>query len=482
MESEKTNNFEEFSQEIGNEEEVKTLPPKKWYHGITLFLLFSALVAVLGSFLFGMVIGIMNSPFEAITICNTTSNEIFQPCIPMQEYQWTLVIVGFPIGALFGSLSASIASDFIGRKVTLWIAHLVTIIGTSLLSIFSSVVVFVFGRILIGLGVGACSVLVPMYLAEISPTHLRGFIGSFNPIANTVGILFAQLLGVVLSFQPGWRILLAFQALPSIIAVILLPFVGNSPTWFLLKGRKEDAEKSLKKLRNEENVDEEMSEIIENTIPNNFYKSFKSFIRKETIRPLIAGAGLHISQQISGINVVYFYSTSIFKSAGIESASLITVLTGLVTIIANFVALGLVERFGRRILLILGTLVQFVSFLVLALCFILQDYSPKVLSIISILCVLTYIFGFAFGLGPITWIMIGELFPSDSKSIAMGISVCINWLSTTIVVLTFPYVRILLGKYAFLPYVTFIFGIIFFEFFAVPETKGLKSEEIKFKY
>jgi SP family facilitated glucose transporter-like MFS transporter 1 len=456
------------------------IPPKsKWYHEITIWLLFAVFTIVLGSFSFGFVVGVLNSPEEAIRKCNTTmSDEFFPPCVQMGDVEWTAAIVMFPVGALFGSLGAGPVSDRIGRKWGLFIGHCVVIVAAFIMSFLSHFISFLIARLMIGFGIGILSVVIPLYLSEVAPANLKGAIGAVNTLFNTTGIFITQILGIFLSWQPGWRVLLAMQAIPSLLACGLLYYTPNSPMWLIQKGRDSEAEFMLKRLRKSENVSVEMDEFLKSRpVQTGEKKGWFSFWRKSLTRPLIAGIGLHISQQFSGINVVFFYSTSIFYSAGIQSASIVTAATGVVTIISNLISMYFVERFGRRMLLFIGTIIQFLSFTVLAICFIAQEYSPKVFGILSVIAVLTYLAGFSLALGPITWLMLGELFPSDVKGLFSGICSSVNWICTAFIVLTFPVMRDILGKYTFLPYVGCLLVILVFLFFLVPETRGKNPDD-----
>jgi len=210
-----------------------------------------------------------------------------------------------------------------------------------------------------------------------------------------------------------------------------------------------------------------------------FFTKVKALFRRELWRPLLVGIGLQMAQQLSGVNVVFAYSTSIFTSAGLGNyAALCTTMVGLVNVIFTIIVVPLMDRLGRRTLLLIGETGCFVFFGTLALCFILQHYAVTVFGIISVICVIGFVISFAIALGPIPWLIISEIFPSDVRPLAVSIAVTVNWTCNFVILLTFESMSNALKQYTFLPYTAIILLSIVFTVFLVMETKGKDIQEI----
>lgn len=474
MEEEKKN---ETSPLFTDEVYTKRKPLTK----ITYTLIFTVFVISLGSFQFGYNIGVINSPQAAISGkgLNCTTDGFFKPCVPMSDPQYGVFVSITFIGALIGGLSSGSISDFIGRRTTLFISNIFFIIGSLLISLFSNFYVFITGRLIIGFGIGFTSVVVPLYIAEISPDDMRGSFGTVHQFMIVGAILLTSILGIFLSNNPGWRILFAIPVVISILQMVLLPFCPMSPKWLVSKGWTESANTALYRLRGtEESHGELESPSNEDDKPKGF-AIFKIF-RRTLIKPLFVGVLLHVTQQFSGINVVIFYSTGIFKDSGVDNPALATVIVGVVNIGFTALSIYLVEKLGRKKLLLSSIIISAISFCVLATSYILKEYNigKKYMSLLSVIAILVYIAGFAIGLGPIPWIMLSELYPSDVRGICQGLITGVNWICTFTIGIAFPPLRDLLKAFTFLPFAIFLIISIFFAYFFVPETKGKSIEEL----
>jgi SP family facilitated glucose transporter-like MFS transporter 3 len=461
--------------------ETKTLPNQR----ITFFLLFAAFVITLGSFQFGYNIGVTNSPQEAISggkgnssACDVT--DFFKPCVYMDSTLYSVFVSIFVLGALIGGIFAGPVADAIGRRTTLFFSNVFFVVGSIMLAIFSNFYVFVTARLLIGVGVGVVSVVAPLYLAEISPPNYRGSIGAMHQFMIVGAILVVNILGIPLSDRPHWRFLLGFPAVIATLQLVLLPFCPMSPRWLMSKGWTESARLSLQRLRGAEDVEAELESLTSKEEKKPFWKSLIAVFRVGLIRPIFVGLILHVGQQFSGINAIMFYSTNIFKSAGIDSATIATMAVGIVNIIFSAISVYLVEKLGRKWLLLGSQVVSGISFTVLAISYILKanKIAESAMSIIAVICVLLYIAGFAIGLGPVPWIMLSELYPDDVRGICQGGITAVNWLCTFIIALSFPSIAELLKEYTFVPFAAFIFLSVVLTFFFVPETKGKTMEEL----
>jgi sugar porter (SP) family MFS transporter len=476
----------------------RELPRQGW----NIYLIFVCSVFVIASFQFGYATGVINSPANFVMCGNTTAPEnqtevlhpvpieptepgFFKECIAISDGGWGFVVAMFTVGGLIGGLSGGVIADIIGRRNLTWVNNLFFLIGYLLMSIFSNVYVLCVGRFFIGLGAGIASSVVPMYLSEISPIKLRGAIGVLPQLGIVIGILVSQLLSIPLSARPWqWRLLFGIFGVLPILQMALLPLCPESPKWFLSKrANAVAAENALRRLRrgdvSEEMEQEKKAQLGGRSDKVTFLQKCKALFRRELWRPLIVGVGLQMCQQLSGVNVVFAFSTNIFETAGLAKyAALCTVLVGLVNVIATIVVIPLMDRLGRRTLLIIGEIGCAIFFGVLALSFILQHYQPQVFGIISVICVVGFVISFAIALGPIPWLIISEIFPSDVRPLAVSIATTVNWTCNFVILLTFNYMKAGLKQYTFLPYTGVIVISIVFTVTLVMETKGKTVEQI----
>lgn len=478
MEEEK--NINESSPLYTSEVYTKQKPQVK----TTFILIFSCLVISLGSFQFGYNLGVINSPEAAIRgnypNADCSKNSFFQECVKMDELQYSIFVSILVLGALGGGIISGPIADLIGRRTTLFLCNIFFIVGSSLLTIFSNFYVFVVARFITGLGVGFTSVIVPLYIAEISPDEYRGSLGTIHQFMIVGAILVTSILGIPLSNYPGWRILFSIPIAVSIVQMCLLPFCPMSPKWLINKGWLQSAEYSLKRLRGVDNVVGELdaSKPSEDAQPKSG-GIFKVF-RRQLIKPILIGVLLHVTQQFSGINAVIFYSTNIFKDAGIKQSAIATVIVGVINILATALSIYLVERLGRKKLLLASEIISAISFCILATSYILKYYKigQQFMSYISVISVLTYVAGFAIGLGPVPWVMLSELYPDDVRGICQGAITSVNWICTFIIAVSFPSLAKLLSQFTFLPFAIFLVVSIVLTYFFVPETKGKTMQEL----
>jgi sugar porter (SP) family MFS transporter len=253
------------------------------------------------------------------------------------------------------------------------------------------------------------------------------------------------------------------------------PFLPHSPRWLLLKGRLDFGRKTLQKLRRSEDVEEELNEIKEGL--EGKQGDFADTFRPNMIRPLLISFLVCIGQQVSGPNIINFYSTEIFIKSGVSNPQLATTFVGAVKVLLTIPCIFLVDKFGRRILLISGTFIELIAFVFLAISYMIHDLSP-VFPVISVISVICHTIGYSYSIGPLTWILPSEMFPNDVRNFGLMMCICLNWFTSFIISVSFPLVTSLIGKYAFFPFiggfvVVFILIIIF-----VPETKGKSMEEL----
>ncbi|CAI0392265.1 unnamed protein product [Linum tenue] len=388
------------------------------------------------------------------------------------------------VGAMVGAIASGQIAEYIGRKGSLMIAAIPNVIGWLSISFAKDSSFLLMGRLLEGFGVGIISYTVPVYIAEIAPQNMRGSLGSVNQLSVTIGILLAYLLGLFVH----WRVLAVLGSLPCIILIPGLFFIPESPRWLAKNGMGEDFETSLQVLRGfDTDITVEVNEI---------KRSVASSTRRNTIRfadlrrrrywfPLMVGIGLLVLQQLSGINGILFYSTNIFKSAGVSSSNLATVGVGAIQVVATAITTWLMDKAGRRLLLIISTVGITLSLLLVSVAFFVESsVSPDsslygTMGILSLVGLVAVVIFFSFGLGAIPWIIMSEILPVNIKGLAGSVATLANWLASWMVTMT---ANLLLGwstggTFAIYTVVS-LFTVLFVTLW-VPETKGRTLEEIQ---
>ncbi|XVF63845.1 hypothetical protein PTKIN_Ptkin09bG0119500 [Pterospermum kingtungense] len=388
------------------------------------------------------------------------------------------------VGAMVGAISSGQIAEYIGRKGSLMIAAIPNIIGWLAISFARDSSFLYMGRLLEGFGVGIISYTVPVYIAEIAPQNLRGSLGSVNQLSVTIGIMLAYLLGLFV----GWRILAVLGILPCTILIPGLFFIPESPRWLAKMGMTEDFEASLQVLRGfDADISIEVNEI---------KRSVASTTRKTTIRfaelkrrkywfPLMVGIGLLMLQQLSGVNGVLFYSSTIFEAAGVKSSNIATFGLGAIQVIATAVNTWLVDKTGRRLLLIVSSSGMTLSLLVVAVSFFLKDVVSSdsslysIMSILSVVGVVAMVVAFSLGMGPIPWVIMSEILPINIKGLAGSIATLSNWFIAWVVTMTANLLLDWSSGGTFTIYMLVSAFTIVFVTLWVPETKGRTLEEIQ---
>ena len=306
--------------------------------------------------------------------------------------------------------------------------------------------------------------LVPTYLTEISPINLRGQIGVLHQLCLTLGILIAQTLGFrqLLGVASTWHLLLALPIVPCVIGGLgLMLFFPESPRALLINAHnRERASQALIKLRRTRNIDEEIEQIIQesNETSSDENMSLGEVCTRAELRwPLLTGIALQLAQQLCGINAVFFYSVSIFEKVGIQKDEIqyAVFATGLINVICTIVCVPLIDKLGRKPLLVYPMLVIIVDFLLLTAILVLE-LDGMFYSYLSIVCIIIFIICFAVGLGPIPFIYVAECFKQDSRSAALAICMFTNWVANLVLTLTFPYMTVYISKYYFLVFTVIV--------------------------
>lgn len=438
------------------------------------FVVFATAVTAIGGFLFGYDTAVINGA--------ATYLKAHLQLTPAQE---GLAAASAILGCIPGAMFAGFMSDKFGRKKLLFFCALLYAISGVLSAIPQTFGQFLAARLLSGLGIGASSMICPVYIAEISPEKWRGRLGSLFQLGIVTGIFLTLFINKVIqgmgddtwNTTMGWRWMLGMEAVPAFLFIGLLFTVPESPRWLAQKGQVEEARTILTKIGGADNAAAELTAIqaAASHEEGRFAELFSSAFR----RPLIIAAGLMICSQFCGINAIMYYSTKIFESAGQlkNAAFAASAWVGLINLAFTFVAIALVDKLGRRPLLLIGTLVQTVALTLVGWMFHTQNSGLPLL-----ICIIVFIAAFAMAMGPVSWILCSEIFPNKVRGRAMSVATFAIWTACYIVAQTFPMLNDnpAIGPaktfwiYAVVSLVSFLFVLAM-----VPETKGRTLEEIE---
>lgn len=398
------------------------------------------------------------------------------------------------IGCLFGALIAGVLSDKFGRKKLLLISAFlfaVTSIGNALAPTFS---IFVAWRILGGVAIGLASNLSPMYIAEVAPAQMRGKLVAINQLTIVIGVLAAQLVnwclvrdlpqGATDEFiraswfgQSGWRWMFALTAAPAAFFFFGMFLVPESPRWLAKNGKPEQARTILEKIGGPGYAVNAVKEI-EATLVNEIARvNFGDLLEPKMMKVLLLGVGLAVFQQWCGINSIFNYAEEIFRQAGYDISSVLKNIawTGSVNLAFTFVALGTVDRLGRRPLMLFGAVGLAVIYAILGACYHagMQGFPLLLLVLAAIAC-------YSMSLAPVVWVVISEIFPNRIRGAAMAVAVAALWLACFILTYSFPLLNKALGAAGtFWLYAGIcVLGFIFI-WFMLPETKNKSLEQIE---
>ncbi|XP_063434964.1 solute carrier family 2, facilitated glucose transporter member 8-like [Mytilus trossulus] len=383
-----------------------------------------------------------------------------------------------PLAAMFGGPLGGWMIEKYGRKSTLLFTSAPYIIGWWLIARGGNVTMLLLGRLLTGLASGLITVCAPVYIAEVSTKSLRGLLGACNQLSITVGILMVYSLG--LHFK--WDTLALFGSIPAGLTAIAMFFVPETPRYLLMKERRIQALQSLVKLRGPHTDVEDECRDIEEGIDTKDTFTYSEFKKPELSRPLYISLAIMFFQQFSGINAIMFYTVAIFKSAGIQNSEFSTVIIGAVQVVSTVVACFLMDKAGRRRLLIIaGSIMTVTCFTFGAYYFAIKaGRSPETLSWLAVGSLIIYIIGFSLGWGPIPLLAMSELFPARARGAASGIAIFVNWLCAFIVTKQFSLVQDWFGEaVTFWIFGAFCLGGVMFVIKYLPETKGKSLEDIE---
>ncbi|RIM56847.1 sugar porter family MFS transporter, partial [Staphylococcus arlettae] len=400
--------------------------------------------------------------------------------IPLNSFTEGLVVSSMLIGAIIGSGASGPLADKLGRRRLVLFIAIIYIIGSITLFIAPNITILVIGRLIIGLAVGGSMATVPVYLSEMAPTELRGSLGTLNQLMITIGILSAYIVNYAFADIEGWRWMLGLAVVPSIILLIGIVFMPESPRW-LLEHRSEQAARDVMKITFDNNK-EINSEIKEMREISAISESTWAVIKSPWLRPtLIIGCIFALFQQIVGINAIIFYAPTIFSKAGLGEATSIlgTVGIGTINVLVTIIAVFIVDKVDRKKLLVTGNIGMVTSLIIMAV--LIWTIGITSSSWIIIICLSLFIVFFGITWGPILWVMLPEMFPTRARGAATGVATLVLNIGTLIVAQLFPILNNALStEWVFLIFA--MIGVLALAFVIkyLPETRGRSLEEIEY--
>ncbi len=397
-----------------------------------------------------------------------------------------LVVSAVTLGALIGALLCSRLTEHMSRRGIVKLSAVVFVIGAAVAAAAPNVEVLIAGRLVIGLAVGFASTVVPLYLAEVVPVKSRGSMVALFQLAITAGILMAYLVNAMFADDGEWRAVFALAAVPATMLFTGMLLLPNSPRWLVMRDRVDEAREVLKRVRDPEDpaTEQELQEIV--TAVEEDRRRPQQSLAKALTSPLArtiltVGIGLGIFQQITGINTIIYYAPTILKEAGFgtETAALTTVGIGTLNFVATVVALMVVDRIGRRVILLAGMTGMALCMGVLSVAFAVDDFDG-LWRWVAVACLFGFIACFAISWGWGFWVMASEIYPLFIRGQAISIGNTIQWGANFLISLLFP---ILLSAWGGAPVFGMLagFGVLalLFTHRLVPETNGKSLEQIE---
>ena len=431
------------------------------------YILAISFISALGGYLFGFDFAVISGALPFLRI-------VFE-----LDAWWEGFLTGsLALGCIVGCLIAGKLSDSYGRKFGLFGAALIFAVSSFGMAIAPQLETFVVMRFLSGIGVGMASMLSPIYIAEISPAQVRGRNVAINQLTIVIGILITNLVNYKLSIlgEDSWRWMFGLGVVPSLLFLIGIVWLPESPRWLIAKGRLEEARAVLLRFGNSAVVEKTVDEVV-NSNKETSPISFKEVLHKSVRPAVVIGVTLAIFQQFCGINVVFNYTSTIFESIGasLDQQLFETVSIGIVNLLFTLVAMWQVDKLGRRPLMLIGSLGLAITYVVLA-SLLQNQLSSVMVSIFVLLSISVY----ATSLAPVTWVLISEIFPNRVRGMATSLAMVALWSAYFILVFTFPILAEKLGTYG--PFYLYagicVLGFVFV-LRKVKETKGQTLEELE---
>ena len=475
----KTNTTDEFNNTFqATEEQPESI----------LYVLFIASVAAIGGFLFGFDSGVINGTVTALGNAFNSS-----------EVSTGFNVASVLLGCALGALAAGPLSDHYGRKAIMIITAVIFAISAFGSGISTSSTEFILYRLFGGLGIGAASVLAPAYIAEVAPAALRGRLATLQQLAIVLGLFAAFLSNYIIASQAGgsegifmldiaaWRWMFWVELIPSALFLIGVLFIPESPRYLVAQGQLEKAQKVFSKISSN-NTNEQIENVRKSLHGDKKPSISDLFIEgKKKIHPIIwVGIALSVFQQFVGINVVFYYGSELWQAAGFdESQSLfINVLTGTTNIVSTFIAIALVDKIGRKPLLLVGSIGMFISLGALTFIFGSAGFDDlgklaltENMGTVALIMANLFVVFFGLSWGPVVWVLLGEMFNNRIRGAALAVAASAQWLANFTITMSFPVLLANLGlASAYGLYAISALISIFFVVKYIKETRGVSLE------
>jgi MFS transporter, SP family, xylose:H+ symportor len=443
------------------------------------YILFIALSAALGGLLFGYDTAVISGAIGNLT-------EYFQ--LNPVEIGWA--ISSALVGCLIGAFFSDYLSNRLGRKTTMIITAILFIlnsIGTALPNSFTMFVIF---RIIGGIGVGIASMVVPMYIAEIAPPKRRGALVGNYQLAIVIGIVVVYFVNYFIALQGdahwnltiGWRWMFGSEIIPSVLYLVFIFLIPESPRWLLQKGKSTEAITVLQKISTDKDAVQVQKEI-QNSLQQEDKNQWKYLANPLFKKALFVGVGLSILQQLTGINAILYYAPEIFKSLGsaADTSLLETSILGVVNLIFTLLAIKWVDKMGRKPLLYIGSIGMTIALAAVGSFIYYDAVGNWVLPFL-----LLFMASFSISWGPIVWVLLSEIFPNKIRSLALAISVFIQWVANFVITQFFPTLvenqwlnDTFNGAFPFYLFSVICLFSLFFVWKKIPETKNKTLEQME---
>ncbi|MGC5025881.1 sugar porter family MFS transporter [Tsukamurella sp. DT100] len=446
-----------------------------------------AIVAAMGGLLFGYDSAVINGATKAI-----------EGRFDIHGYTLGFAVASALLGAAAGAMTAGRIADRIGRLRVMQIAAVLFFLSAIGCAFATHTWVLILFRVVGGVGVGVASVIAPAYIAEVSPARIRGRLGSLQQMAIVLGIFLSLLVDWLLASLAGgasndlwfgleaWRWMFLVMAIPAIVYGVASTMIPESPRYLVSRHRIPEARKVLTMLLGEKNMDITVTRI-EESLAGEEKHSWRDLVRPGGgIYPIVwVGLLLSIFQQAVGINVIFYYSNMLWQAVGFKESqsNLISVFTSIVNVIVTIVAIMLVDRIGRRPLLLIGSIGMAFSLATMAVCFStaeIVDGKPSLTGVVGVLALVAanlFVIFFGVSWGPVVWVLLGEMFPNRIRGAALSLAAAAQWAANWAITVTFPKMEGNLTL-AYGLYATFALLSLFFVYRFVPETKGKSLEDM----
>lgn len=435
------------------------------------YLYFITFVAALGSLLFGFETGVINGTIFYVA-------QYFELSPAVKGFVVSAALIGCIIGALFIGKPA----DLYGRRYILKFMALFFLVSMLMTGLATHLWIFIIGRFIGGIAVGGASVVTPMYISEVAPPKLRGRLVATAQFAIVLGILVSYFSNFAIDsigeMENKWRWMFLFGVIPSAIFFVLLFFIQRSPRWLVKTGRIEEAKKAISRVSSNPSGADKLLKEIQDSLDSEVLSHYSVLFRKPYLKLVLIGIGVGMFNQLSGINIVNYYSTDIFREAGFsgESAFTQTVLIGITNLIFTIVGMSLIDKFGRKFLLYVGGIGMPVFLGLFSWAYISGNTNGYIL----LISMLGFIAFFAASQGTVIWVILSEMFPTNIRARGSAIGSFSHWFFNAINSWVFPVAVASIGTgYTFLFFcIATILSLVFYRF-ALVETKGKSLEEIE---